>query len=88
MSQLKILHATAKSRHKLKNKQRISIKQAVKYNKLRKIAQEYFTWTKRNHHQTKTIQNLSKDAERKRRWWGLGKGNREKRQEGVTKSKR
>ena len=84
VSQLKILHATAKSRHKLKNKQkRISIKQAVKYNKLRKIAQEYFTWTKMRRHQTGTIQNLSKDAERKRRWWGLGKGNREKRQEGV-----
>ena len=84
--QLKILHATAKSRHKLKkqtNKKRISIKQAVKYNKLRKIAQEYFTWTKMRHHHTGTTQNLSKDAERKRRWWGLGKGGREKRQEGV-----
>ena len=84
--QLKILHATAKSRHKLKSKQtkkRISIKQAVKYNKLRKIAQEYFTWTKSSHHQTETTQNLSKDAERKRRWWVPGKGGREKRQEGV-----
>ena len=83
--QLKILHATAKSRHKLKNKQtkRISIKQAVKYNKLRKIAQEYFTWTKSSHRQRETFQNLSKDAERNRRWWGPGTGGREKRQEGV-----
>ena len=38
---------------------------------------------KMSHHQTETIQNLSKDAERKRRWRGLGKGGREKRQEGV-----
>ena len=63
VSQLKILHATAKSRHKLNkktNKKRISIKQAVKYNKLRKIAQEYFPWTKMSHHQTEAIQNLSK----------------------------
>ena len=81
VSQLKILHATAKSRHKLKSKQtkkRISIKQAVKYNKLRKIAQEYFTWTKSSHRQRETFQNLSKDAERKRRWWAPGKGGREK----------
>ena len=84
VSQLKILHATAKSRHKLKNKQkRISIKQAVKYNKLRKIAQEYFTWTKRSRHQTETTQNLSKDAERKRRWWGPGKGAQGEETEGV-----
>ena len=84
VSQLKILHATAKSWHELKNnnKKSISIKQ-VKYNTLRKIVQEYFTWTKMSHRQTETIQNLSRDAERKRRWWGLGRGFGEKRQEGV-----
>ena len=38
---------------------------------------------KMGHHQTETIQNLSKDVERKRRWWGPGKGGREKRQECV-----
>ena len=38
---------------------------------------------KMSHHQTETTQNLSKDAERKRRWWGPGTGGREKRQEGV-----
>ena len=27
-----------------------------------------------SHHQTETTQNLSKDAERKRRWWGPGTG--------------
>ena len=84
VSQLKILHATAKSRHKLKNKQkRISIKQAVKYNKLRKIGQEYFTWTKMSHHQTETTPNLSKMLKEKGDGGDRGRGGREKRQEGV-----
>ena len=86
VSQLKILHATAKSQHKLKSKQtkkRISIKQAVKYNKLRKIAQEYFTWTKMSHHQTETTPNLSKMLKEKGDGGDRGRGGREKRQEGV-----
>ena len=75
VSRLKILHATAKSGHKLKNKQkRISIKHVVKYNKLRKIAQEYFTWTKRSCHQTETTQNLSKMLKEKGGGGDRGRG--------------